>query len=102
MALVTVIYQVGRWHTFAESHTSLNRHILGGGTGVKKSSWAAEIFETSSIFKRSVVCARWLRGLLVSPHHIDRIVTSINTGNERERCGGSSKEVEVQHDGSLS
>jgi len=83
-------------HTFAESDTGLNRHVLVARTTEEKGSWSAEIFETSSIFERSEVGARWLGRLLVSPHQ-DRSTASINTGNEREGCGGSSKVVEVQH-----
>jgi hypothetical protein len=82
--------------TFAESNTGLNRHVLGIGTTEEQGSWGAEIFETSSIFERSEVGARWLRRFLV-PSHQDRSTASVDTGNECKCCGSSSKVVEVQH-----
>ena len=87
--------------TFAESNTGLHRHVLVVRTTEEKGSWTAEIFETSSIFERSEVGARWLGRLLVSPHQ-DWSITSVNTGNERKRCGSSCEVVEVQHGGEFS
>ena len=91
---------VSCWHTFAESNTGLNRHVLRARTRKEKSSLGiARILETSCIFEGSEVGARRLGRFLVPLH--DRIITSIDTGNESKRRGSSSKVVEVQHDEAL-
>jgi hypothetical protein len=89
---------VDRWHTFTESNTGLHSHILSGRTREKKGSFGvAGILETSSIFERSEVGARWLGRFLISLH--DRVTTSVDTGNESKRRSSGCKVVEIQHGG---
>jgi hypothetical protein len=85
-----------RRHTFAESNTGLNSHVLSPRTSEEKRSRTAEILETSSVFERSEVGTRRLGRPLVSLH--DRITTSIDTGNESKRRSSGGEVVEVQHD----
>jgi hypothetical protein len=71
---------------------------LSGRAREKKGSFGvAGILETSSIFERSEVGARWLGRFLISLH--DRVTTSVDTGNESKRRSSGCKVVEIQHGG---